>query len=82
MPVEPDTASVEQNKALIRRFYAEIDGGNINAMDELVAENYLNHHPPPISRTGTWSRGAQASVPDVFDGDAWDARDSCSDRGR
>jgi ketosteroid isomerase-like protein len=29
----------EENKALVRRFYAEIDAGNIDAMDELVAEN-------------------------------------------
>jgi ketosteroid isomerase-like protein len=30
--------SPEENKALVRRFYAEIDKGNIDAMDELVAE--------------------------------------------
>jgi predicted ester cyclase len=39
---------VEENKALIRRFYAEIDAGNLAAMDELVAEDYVNHHPPPF----------------------------------
>jgi predicted ester cyclase len=38
----------EENKALIRRFYQEIDSGNIDAMDELVAEDYINHHPPPF----------------------------------
>jgi steroid delta-isomerase-like uncharacterized protein len=38
----------EQNKALIRRFYQEIDNGNIDAMDELVAEDYLSHTPPPF----------------------------------
>lgn len=38
----------EQNKALIRRFYEEIDRGNIDAMDELVAEDYINHDPPPF----------------------------------
>jgi hypothetical protein len=27
--------SPEENKALVRRFYAEIDKGNIDAMDEL-----------------------------------------------
>jgi predicted ester cyclase len=36
----------EDNKALVRRFYAEIDAGNIDAMDELVAEDYLDHNPP------------------------------------
>ena len=33
--------SPEENKALVRRFYAEIDKGNIDAMDELVTEDYL-----------------------------------------
>jgi predicted ester cyclase len=40
--------SVEENKALVRRFYAEIDAGNLNAMDELVAEDYIDHNPPPF----------------------------------
>lgn len=30
--------SVEANKALVRRFYEEIDKGNLEALDELVAE--------------------------------------------
>lgn len=38
----------EENKALVRRFYEEIDRGNLDAMDELVAEDYLDHNPPPI----------------------------------
>jgi ketosteroid isomerase-like protein len=28
--------SSEQNKALVRRFYEEIDKGNLAAMDELI----------------------------------------------
>ena len=40
--------SPEENKALVRRFYAEIDKGNLAAMDELVAEDYLDHNPPPF----------------------------------
>ncbi|HYY33837.1 MAG TPA: ester cyclase [Gaiellaceae bacterium] len=40
--------SAEDNKALVRRFYEEIDKGNLAAMDELVAEDYINHHPPPF----------------------------------
>jgi predicted ester cyclase len=40
--------SKEENKALIRRFYEEIDNGNIDAMDDLVAEDYINHDPPPF----------------------------------
>ena len=38
----------ESNKALIRRFYEEIDAGNLDAMDELVAEDYMNHSPFPF----------------------------------
>jgi steroid delta-isomerase-like uncharacterized protein len=38
----------DENRALIRRFYQEIDKGNIEAMDELVAEDYINHDPPPF----------------------------------
>jgi predicted ester cyclase len=40
--------SSEDNKALVRRFYEEIDEGNIEAMDELVAEDYIDHSPPPF----------------------------------
>lgn len=40
--------SPEDNKALVRRFYEEIDAGNLDAMDELVAEDYVNHSPFPF----------------------------------
>jgi len=38
----------EDNRALVRRFYEEIDKGNIDVLDELVAENYIDHNPPPF----------------------------------
>jgi len=40
--------SAEENKTLVRRFYEEIDKGNLGAMDELVAEDYIDHNPPPF----------------------------------
>ena len=40
--------SSNENKRLVRRFYEEIDKGNLDAMDELVAENYQDHNPPPF----------------------------------
>jgi predicted ester cyclase len=40
--------SAEANKALVRRFYQEIDKGNLDAMDDLVAADYLDHSPPPF----------------------------------
>jgi len=40
--------STEENKALVRRFYKEIDEGHIEAMDELVHLDYVDHSPPPF----------------------------------
>jgi len=40
--------STEENKALVRRFYEAIDRGDLAAMDELVAEDYIDHSPPPF----------------------------------
>jgi steroid delta-isomerase-like uncharacterized protein len=49
---EPETGEVpvsaEENKRLVRRFYQEIDDGNLDAMDALVAEDYKDHSPPPF----------------------------------
>lgn len=44
--------SAEESKALVRRFYEEIDRGNIAAMDELVAADYVDHSPPPFPGLG------------------------------
>lgn len=40
--------SAEANKSLVRRFYEEIDKGNLDVLDELVAPDYLDHNPPPF----------------------------------
>jgi ketosteroid isomerase-like protein len=42
-PVSP-----EENKLLVRRFYEEIDRGNIDALDQLLTADYLDHSPPPF----------------------------------
>ncbi len=34
--------SPEENKRLVARFYEEIDKGNIDAMDELIDEKYID----------------------------------------
>jgi len=42
-----------ENKALVRRFYEAIDKGNVDAMDQFVAENYIDHNPAPfVAATG------------------------------
>ena len=51
----------DDNKALIRRFYREIDEGNLDAIDELVAENYLDHSPPPFPWIGSGREGLRQS---------------------
>ncbi|HVL51410.1 MAG TPA: ester cyclase [Actinomycetota bacterium] len=40
--------TIEANKSLIRRFYAELDAGNLDVIDELVAEDFIDHDPPPF----------------------------------
>lgn len=40
--------SAETNKALVRRFYEETDKGNIDTLDQLVSEDYVDHNPPPF----------------------------------
>jgi predicted ester cyclase len=40
--------SPEMNKALVRKFYEQIDLGNLSVLDELVAEDYIDHNPPPL----------------------------------
>src|SRR4051794_5765090 len=45
---EETSVSTDENKRLVRRFYEAIDAGNLDAMDELVAEDYVDHSPPPF----------------------------------
>jgi steroid delta-isomerase-like uncharacterized protein len=47
----------EENKALVRRFYEEIDKGNMAAMDDLVAADYVDHNPPPFPGVGPGREG-------------------------
>jgi len=40
--------SIEENKAMDRRFYEEVwNGGNLAVVDEFVAANYVDHDPQP-----------------------------------
>lgn len=44
---------IEENKALVRRLYAILDSGDVAALDEIIAEDYLDHAPPPFPGLGT-----------------------------
>ncbi len=35
--------NIEQNKALVRRFFAAIEAGDLHVFDEIVAEGYDDH---------------------------------------
>src|SRR6476659_144768 len=60
--------STEVNNALVRRFYEEIDKGNLDAMDELVAEDYIDHSPPPFPGLASGREGLKQAFR-IF----WDA---------
>jgi steroid delta-isomerase-like uncharacterized protein len=44
----------DQDKAIVCRFFREIDRGNVSIVDELCAPNHLFHTPgsPPLDATG------------------------------
>ncbi len=52
-------SSGEENKQLVRRFYEEIDKGNLGVIDEFVAEDYLDHNPPPFPGLGAGREGVK-----------------------
>jgi len=47
---------VEENKALVRRWFQELDRGNLEAIDEFLSASYIDHNPPipglPTGREG------------------------------
>ena len=48
--------SEEENKALIRRWFAAMDAGNLEIITELLPDDYIDHNPPlpdlPAGREG------------------------------
>jgi steroid delta-isomerase-like uncharacterized protein len=63
--------SAEDNKALIRRWFAAIDAHDLDAIDELVADDYVDHSPAlpgqPPGREGVrqTNRALVAAFPDA-----------------
>jgi len=61
----------EENKALVRRWFAEIDRGNGQIVDDLIAVDYIDHNPPlpdmAPGREGVKQANAllRAAFPDV-----------------
>ena len=45
--------SAQQNEALVRRYFEEAwNKGNLAAVDEFMAADYVDHTPPPDSGPG------------------------------
>lgn len=63
--------SAEENKALIRRWFSELDRRNLAIIDELLPVDYIDHNPPlpdlPPGREGVWqaSLALAAAFPDA-----------------
>ena len=63
--------SVEENKAVVLRYFAELDRGNLDIVDELIAEDYVDHNPAlpnlPSGREGLrqYVRVLKSAFPDA-----------------
>jgi steroid delta-isomerase-like uncharacterized protein len=63
--------SVEENKALVRRWFEALDQRNLAVIDELLSIDYIDHNPPlpdlSPGREGVWqsSLALAAAFPDA-----------------
>ena len=63
--------SIEENKAIVLRWFAELDRGNLAVVDELIADDYVDHNPAlpnlPAGREGVrqYVRILKAAFPDA-----------------
>ena len=65
--------SAEENKAIVRRFYAEVlNGKNMDVIDELVDPGFIDHAAPPHPGTDVqflqqfWPHVWRGAFPDWF----------------
>ena len=49
----------EDNKALVRALLKGADDNDISVIDELVADDYVDHNPPPFQGPATGAEGAR-----------------------
>ena len=63
--------TIEENKAIVLRWFSELDRGNLDIVDELIAEDYVDHNPAlpnlPPGREGVrrYVRILKAAFPDA-----------------
>jgi len=62
------SSQIEENKALIRRFFNAIESGNLQVLDEIVAEGYDDHlagQSPGRETLKKYFAGLRAAFPDL-----------------
>jgi len=62
------SSQIEENKALIRRFFNAIESGNLQVLDEIVAEGYDDHlagQSPGRETLKKYFTGLRAAFPDL-----------------
>ena len=52
---------IEANKALVRRLYEVLDSGDVDALDEIMSEEYIDHSPPPFPGLGSGREAVKAA---------------------
>ena len=63
--------AAEENKALVRRWFEQLDQRNLAIIDALLSADYVDHNPPlpglPPGREGVWraSLALAAAFPDA-----------------
>jgi steroid delta-isomerase-like uncharacterized protein len=66
-----DDVSIEENKAIVLRYFQEMDRGNIDVVDELIAAEYVDHNPalpgvgPGREGTRQYMRMLKTAFPDA-----------------
>src|SRR5258706_3146459 len=62
------SSQIEENKALIRRFFNAIESGNLQVLDEIVAEGYDDHlagQSPGRETVKKYFAGLRSAFPDL-----------------
>jgi steroid delta-isomerase-like uncharacterized protein len=73
---EERTMSIEENKAIVRRLFEELNKGNIDILDEIFAPDFINHHPAPSTTPD--KEGVKqfiANMHNTFPDYRWDVED-------
>ncbi len=51
----------EENKSLVRRYFEQVDTGDVTILDRFISPNYQDHNPPPFPGLAPGLEGAKQS---------------------